>query len=179
MFQDDFAFPASGWERLQRPEGVMDFDAGGFRILVKSSDSNFWSTPHRSFEDVRLEVDAAKLAGPDENRIGLICRQSGAEYYFFMMTSDGYHGIGAMTGGQATLLSSSQMQYSDRILQGMAVNHLRADCSGDELAFYVNGFKLASVHDASFASGDVGVLAGTFREAGADIVFDNFVVLAP
>jgi hypothetical protein len=157
----------------------MDYDAGGFRILVQSSNFNFWSTPHRDFEDVRLEVDAAKLAGPDENRIGLLCRQSGAEYYFFMMSSDGYNGIGIMTGGQARLLSSSQMQQSDKILQGMAVNHLRADCTGNELVFYVNGFALASVHDPTLTSGDVGVLAGTFEVPGVDIVFDNFVVLAP
>jgi hypothetical protein len=35
------------------------------------------------------------------------------------------------------------------------------------------------VQDDTFASGDVGLLAGTYDEIGTDIHFDNFVVRAP
>ena len=89
LFQDDFATQASGWDRLMTSEGTMDYDGGGYRLLVNSLNTNFWSTPHKNFADVRLEVDAGKLGGPDENRIGLICRYTGSDYYFFIVSSDG------------------------------------------------------------------------------------------
>jgi hypothetical protein len=179
LFQDDFSQPITGWDRFQANGGIMDYDGGGYRFLVNDLNTNFWSTPHKNFADVRLEVDTGKLAGPDENRIGLICRYSGDDYYFFLISSDGYYGIGIFKGGQATLLGQSEMQASTSINKGLAINHLRADCAGDKLALYVNGFETTSVQDTTLKSGDVGMLAGTFNQPGVDVVFDNFVVLKP
>lgn len=179
LFQDDFANPGSGWSRFSAAEGVMDYDSGSFRILVNALDTNFWSTPQKNFTDVRLEVDAGKLGGPDENRIGLICRSSGADYYFFIITSDGYYGVGLFSGGQAVLLGQNEMLASENINKGLAVNHLRADCTGDQLTFYVNGFQIAAVQDATLKSGDVGMLVGTFAKPGVDVILDNFVALKP
>jgi hypothetical protein len=179
LFKDDFSSPASGWDHTKYAQGIMDYDGGGYRILVNTLQANFWSTPHKDFSDVRMEVDAGKLAGPDENRIGLICRSNGKAYYFFIISSDGYYGLGIFTNGQAALLGQSEMQSSPKINTGMAINHLRADCNGDDLAFYVNGSKLADVHDPTLQHGDVGLLAGSFNQPGVDIVFDNFVVIKP
>jgi hypothetical protein len=179
LFKDDFSSPASGWDHTKYEEGMKDYDSGGYRILVNALQVNLWSTPHKDFSDVRIEVDAGKLAGPDENRIGLICRSNGSSYYFFIMSSDGYYGLGIFTGGQAALLGLSEMQSSDKIITGTAINHLRADCNGDDLAFYINGSKLADVHDPTLQHGDVGLLAGSFNQPGVDIVFDNFVAIKP
>ncbi|MDO8753277.1 MAG: hypothetical protein Q7J80_05225 [Anaerolineales bacterium] len=179
LFQDDFSRPVSGWDRMLADEGIMDYDAGGYRILVNSLQTNFWSTPHQKFSDVRMEVDTGKLAGPDENRVGLICRFNGRDYYFFIISSDGFFGLGLYSGGRAVLLNHNEMQSSSSIKQGLAVNHLRADCSGNTLTFYVNGLQIAQAQDSTLSEGDVGLLAGTFVTAGVDIVFDNFVVLQP
>jgi len=179
LFQDDFTRPISGWDRFKTTEGTMDYNASGYRILVDSLNTNFWSTPHKNFADVRMEVDAGKLGGPDENRIGLICRYTGDDYYFFLISSDGFYGIGIYKSGQAVLLGQSEMQANSNIKTGLAVNHLRADCAGDKFTFYVNGFQVASVQDATLKSGDVGLLAGTFAQPGVDVIFDNFVALKP
>lgn len=160
-------------------EGIMDYDAGGYRILVNSLQTNFWSTPRQNFSDVRIEVDTGKLAGPDENRIGLICRFNGSDYYFFIISSDGFYGMGVYSGGQAVLLGQGEMRSSSNINKGLAVNHLRADCAGNTLTFFANGFQLAQAQDSTLTVGDVGILAGTFGTPGVDIVFDNFVVLQP
>ncbi len=157
----------------------MDYDGGGYRILVNALQMNFWSTPHKSVADVRLEVDAGKLAGPDENRIGLICRSNGKDYYFFLISSDGYYGVGLFKDDQVSMLGQSEMLNSTNINMGLAINHLRADCVGDTLTFYVNGFEVAKVKDTSLTSGDFGILAGTFTTPGVDVVFDNFVALQP
>ena len=179
LFQDDFTRSISGWDRFMSAEGTMDYDAGGYRMLVNSPNTNFWSTPHKNFADVRMEVDAGKLGGPDENRIGLICRFTGNDYYFFLISSDGFYGVGIYKGGQAVLLGQSEMQVNSNIKTGLAVNHLRADCVGGTLTFYVNGFQVTSVQDATLKSGDIGMLAGTFAQPGVDVIFDNFVALKP
>jgi hypothetical protein len=179
LFKDDFSSPTSGWDRYKSAEGTMDYDGGAYRILVNALQVNFWSTPHKDFSDVRIEVDAGKIAGPDENRIGLICRYTGNQYYFFIISSDGYYGIGFFNNGQTALLGQSEMQSSDQIKTGTAINHLRADCNGDALTFYVNGSQLAQVNDPNLKHGDVGLLAGTFTQPGVDVIFDNFVVMKP
>ena len=179
VFKDDFSSSASGWDHLKYDGGIMDYYGGGYRILVNTLQANFWSTPHKDFSDVRIEVDAGKLGGPDENRIGLICRSDGKSYYFFIISSDGYFGIGIFKNGQAALLGQSEMQPSEKIKTGMAINHLRADCNGDELAFYINGSKLADIHDPTLQHGDIGLLAGSFNQPDVDIVFDNFAVIKP
>jgi hypothetical protein len=157
----------------------MDYDGGGYRMLVNSLQTNFWSTPDKNFSDVRIEVDSGKLGGPDENRIGLICRFNGSDYYFFLISSDGFYGIGVFFGGKGMLLGQSEMQANPNINVGLAVNHLRADCIGSTLTFYVNGFQVAQAQDTILSSGDIGLLAGTFSTPGVDVVFDNFVVLQP
>jgi hypothetical protein len=179
LFQDDFSSPANGWDRYKSAEGTMDYDDGAYRILVNALQVNFWSTPHKDFSDARIEVDAGKIAGPDENRIGLICRYANNQYYFFVISSDGYYGIGIFNNGQSALLGQTQMQSSDKIKTGTAINHLRADCNGDTLSLVVNGFLVAQVHDPNLKHGDVGLLAGTFAHPGVDVIFDNFVVMKP
>lgn len=179
LFFDDFSNPGSGWEHFASAEGTMDYDGNGYRFLVNGLQTNFWSTPGRSFGDVRLEVDVAKVGGPDENRIGLLCRFIENNYYFFMVSSDGYYTIGKYIGKSIIQLNQSQMQYSEAVHTGLAVNHLRADCIGSGLTFYINGIPVAQAQDADFPQGEVGLLAGTFSQPGVDVIFDNFVVVQP
>lgn len=179
LFQDDFSSNVTGWRRFTSTEGTMDYNAAGYRMLVNSLNTNFWATANQNFADVRIEADAGKLGGPDSNRVGLVCRFANDTYYFFMITSDGFYGIGIFAGGQGALLGQSELQTNENIKTGLAVNHLRADCAGTTLTFYVNGFEVASVQDSTLQAGDVGLLAGTFDQPGVDVIFDNFVVLKP
>ena len=156
----------------------MDYDGGGYRILVRQPKLNFWSMSERNYKDVRVEADVIKLHGPDENRMGLICRYQDGDYYFFIISNDGYYFIGKFIGGLTLPLGQSEMQASAAIQKG-TMNHLRADCIGNKLTFYVNFTEVASATDSDFASGDAGVLAGAFAEPGVDVLFDNFVVIQP
>src|SRR5687767_14249006 len=178
LFQDEFENNATGWDRVLNENGIMDYDQGSYRILVQQPTMNFWSTPEKNFRDVRVEADVMRLNGPDENRVGLICRYQAGDYYFFIISNDGFYAIGKFIGGNTILLGQSEMQSSDFILTN-SINHLRADCIGNTLTFFVNFNQVASVQDTDFPSGDVGLLAGSFAEAGVDVSFDNFVVMQP
>ena len=178
LYQEQFESNTTGWARIANDNGIMDYDGGGYRILVRQPKLNIWSTSEQDFSDVRVEADVIKLNGPDENRMGLICRYQGGDYYFFMISNDGYYVIGKFIGGMTLLLGQSEMQASEAIQTG-TMNHLRADCIGNKLTFYINFTEVASATDTDFPSGDVGVVAGAFSEPGVDVLFDNFVVLQP
>lgn len=178
LYQEQFENRATGWARIANDNGIMDYDGGGYRILVRQPQLNVWSTSEKNFGDVRVEADVIKLHGPDENRMGLICRYQGGDYYFFMISNDGYYVIGKFIGGLTVLLGQSEMQASDAVQTG-TMNHLRADCTGEKLTFYVNFTEVASVTDTDFRNGDVGLVAGAFSEPGVDVLFDNFVVIQP
>jgi hypothetical protein len=178
LFQDEFENNTTGWDRVSNDNGIMDYDQGGYRILVQQPTMNFWSTPEKNFRDVRVEADVIRLNGPNENRTGLICRYQNGDYYFFIISSDGFYAIGKFIGGNTILLGQNEMQSSEFIISN-SVNHLRADCIGNTLTFFVNFNQIASVQDTDFPSGDVGLLAGSFSESGVDVSFDHFVVMQP
>ncbi len=178
LYHEEFTDNTSGWDRIANDGGIMDYDSGGYRILVRQPKLNFWATPEKNFGDVRVEADVTKLNGPDENRAGLLCRYQNGDYYFFIISNDGFYAIGKFIGGQTLLLGQEQMQTSEFILPN-SMNHLRADCIGNTLTFYVNFGQVASIQDSDFQNGDVGVLAGSFTQPGVDVLFQNFVVIQP
>jgi hypothetical protein len=180
LFQDDFSDPSSGWDRVSEPEGITDYYEGVYRIFVNTINQDVLSNPGLSFSDVRIEVDTAKVGGSDDNDFGVVCRfQDLDNFYFFIISSDGYYGIGKVFEGQQSLIGSESMLPSEVIRQGDTTNHMRADCIGSRLSLYINDEFLAQYEDADLVSGDVGLIAGTIVSPGTDIHFDNFKVLKP
>jgi len=180
LFQDDFSDPSSGWDRITNEEGTTDYVNGEYRFLINATHVDYWTNPGLDFWDVVVEVDAVKAGGPDDNDFGVICRyQNTDNFYFFLISSDGFYAIAKMEAGESAFIEPDQMYSSDAILQGEAANHLRAECVGSRLALAVNGVLVAETEDDTFADGDVGLIAGAFDEPGVDIRFDNFVVKKP
>lgn len=181
LFQDDFSDSQSGWLTAANEVGLAEYTPDGlFHIRVDAPGYNFWSTPGLNVSSVIMEVDSIKLSGPEINRIGLICRyQNPQNYYFFIISTDGYYGVGKVKDGVSTLLAQTQMERNGAVLSGAAINRLRGECVGNTLIFYVNQKPLAIVDDPDFPSGDVGLVVGAFDAAGVDVYFDNFIITKP
>ena len=180
LYHDDFSDPSSGWRETVSSNGSLGYADGSYRMLVQSPGYDLWSVSGQTYRDVQIEADAARLAGPLNNRFGLICRfQDMNDFYVFFISSDGYYTIGKIKNGTASLLGQEMMAYSSFIQQGDAPNHLRFDCIGDTLKGSVNGQLLAITTDSDFSGGDAGLIAGAFDESGVEVSFDNFVVYKP
>jgi len=180
LFHDDFSDPASGWDRVNTDEGATDYADGKYRIFVDRPQYDYWANPGMSFGDVRIEVDATKVGGPDDNDFGLLCRyQDTRNFYAFLVGSDGYFAILKYVDGDSESLGTDGMAPTDAVFLGAATNHLRVDCIGQTLSLYVNGELVHRVVDGEYTSGDVGLIAGTFDEPGVDIHFDDFVIYEP
>jgi hypothetical protein len=180
LFQDDFSNAGSGWDRYADPTYTSDYIDGTYQIAIQSAQTQAWANPSLDLDNVRMEVDAATVAGPLDNAFGLICRyQDPDNYYFFLISGDGYAGIGLAKDGRRVMLTGDAMLPADAILQGYRTNHLRADCDGFHLTFYVNGVLVGEAQAAEWPSGDIGLLAATYSEPGIDIRFDNISLLRP
>jgi len=180
LFQDDFSDPSSGWDQTETVDGSIGYVDGQYRIFVDVPNTDIWGNPGLDFTDTVIEVEATKVGGSDDNDLGIICRyQDISNFYFMIISNDGFYAIGKTVNGFQELIGLENMEFSEHIKTGDTTNQMRADCIGSTLRLFVNGYELLTTTDDTFSSGDVGLLAGTFEIPGTDIRFDNFVVRAP
>lgn len=180
FFQDDFSDSGSGWQKANVDTGSAGYQDGGYHVSVEPDYQSLWATTGCDFTDVRVEVDAHKLSGVDDNEYGVLCRYKDVDnFYGASISSDGFYGFLKIENGDFSYIDMDAMLPTDIIDQGSAINHIRLDCVGSTLTLYVNGEMIASATDEAFASGDVGIYAGTFGTPNIDILFDNFVARLP
>jgi len=183
LFHDDFSDPNSGWEFYENENGSAGYENGGYRLRVLPTNWMIWDTLPDIFQnDVRIDVDATKMGGPDDNSLGVICRyQDNSNFYYLAISNDGYAAIYRYLQGEFTVISSEDGQWQKvvGIYPGSTPNHIRADCIGNALTLYVNGVQIATAIDDSFMGGQVSLAAGTFGTGGVDILFKNFYVYRP
>ena len=180
LFEDDFSDSSSGWDQFNQPEGITDYTNGIYRIFVNAAQVDYWANPGLNFTDIIVSVEATKVAGPDDNDFGVICRyKDQSNFYFFLASSDGFYAIGRMIEGSQELLGEEQLLPTDAIVQGNSTNTVEASCIGNQLTLTINGETITTVEDRSFTEGDVGLIAGTYDSLGTDIHFDNFKVMKP
>ena len=181
LFSDDFTDTSKKWEQVSETSRTTDYYNSAYRITINNFDSDTWANPKgESFTDTRIEVDATKNSGPDDNDFGVICRYTAVDkFYYGVISSDGFYAIMKMTSTGGAPIGSKNMAESDLITKGAATNHIRFDCVGSTLTLYVNGTQLGQQMDTEYSAGNVGLVAGTFSEVGTDILFDNFFVYKP
>ena len=181
VYYDDFSNSSSGWAQYEGSDGINDYSNDGYRILVNETEYFSWSIIDESFGDASIEVQVLGMGGPFDAEAGVVCRyQDDDNFYLTTITADGFYAIAEIVNGDFAVLSGGgEYIETGSINQGNASNALRVDCVGSSITLYVNGTLVDSVTDTSFISGDVGLVAGTFTEAGADISYDDFTVYNP
>lgn len=180
LLSDDFSNPNSGWDTWSSNGSLVAYQDGSLRIFINEPQFDYWSRPGKRFDDVRIAVEATRVAGPEDNDYGVLCRYKDQDnFYAFLVSSDQYAGIMKVKDGNYQLISGENLQFFDVINSGEKTNFLGADCTGSRLTFYVNGTRLLEANDTDFSAGEVGLIAGTYEIPGVDIRFDNFVVSRP
>jgi hypothetical protein len=180
LFFDDFSETKSGWDRFSGEIGITDYKAETYQIFVNEPNTDLFANPGQLFNDVVIEVDAARISGPSNNNFGVICRyRDEKNFYSAQISSDGYAGIFRMKDGVLKLLGNETMIPVPAILGGLSENRIRFECIGNSLALAVNGTPVDAREDKSFDKGDVGLIAGTYEESGTLVAFDDFRVTQP
>lgn len=177
LFEDDFSDPNSGWIVYHDDEFSADYQNGEFLIDVKPENSTNSGIYDQYFGDVVVSVDARIDMATGVGDYGIICRfQDNDNFYALEISEDGYFSIWMLQSGDFSYLY--EWEYFYTIPAGQTAN-ITAACVGDMLSLAVNNVLLVEVTDSSFASGDVGLVAGTFETGGISVAFDNIVVQSP
>jgi hypothetical protein len=176
-FADSFDDARNNWTLASNNQADILIEGGQLRIIVKQPDSLAWSiATGKTFDNLTLDVDAAPLAGPEDNDYGVIVRHVDDEnFYRFEISGDGYFNVQKRVKGKWEKLIADWTP-SESIHKGQAANHLRVVCAGSSLMFYVNQVQLIQIADNSFARGQVGLFVGTLAQPGAQVAFDNLSV---
>ena len=177
LYSDDFSDTNSGWSKKSSSpeEGDVGYKNGKYQILVLRDDSVVCTWVTRSFRDFIIEVEATQEKGPDNSDYGIILRRSDlGNYYRFKISGLGYYGFDKKQSKKWNEILP--WTRSAAIKAGRATNLIKVECEGDKFTFYVNGIKLRDCIDNSFASGDIGLIAGTHEDSGVQISFDNMKV---
>jgi hypothetical protein len=119
-------------------------------------------SPNGSYTDVDVSVDARLYGETDGRAVTVECRRQSDGSGGYRLTVEPSRGkflltrLGATTSGPL-----ADWTYNDSIAVQNATNRIELQCQGDTIQALVNGDSLASVKDATFASGGVGI--GTER----------------
>jgi len=179
VYADDFS-KDSGWVTEDNDSWSMGYTNGGYSINVKISNAPIWSVRNQEYSDVRLEVDAVQISGPENGYYGLVCRHlSGDNYYALVIGKDSYFGIGLVENGDKIRWLQEGIAPAGLFTPDEGATRIRADCVGNTLSLYANGQKLAEVLDDTFDAGDTGLLAATRKESGVAVLFDNYDIYIP
>ncbi len=153
LFSDDFSDARSGWDRLQASSGMSDYKKDTYQIQVNEPNVDLFANPKLSLKDVIVEVSATRIAGPDQNNYGVICRyRDEKNFYAAQISSSGYAGIFRMKNGQYKLLGLKEMLPVPAILGGNATNRIRFECVGSTLLLIVNDAPVDFREDGSLKS---------------------------
>ena len=147
---------------------------GVYRMYLNSANWMVWAESSMITNgNIIMELDTELVSGSVENNQGMICRYSD-DNNFYMLTigNDGWVEIMKIFQGVQTSLFG---EFTDGLVDPVR-NHLQGFCIGDRLVLYVNGKLGADVRDSDLASGDAGLIIGSYDNPQVTVNFDNFLV---
>ena len=142
LFSDDFSTNDNGWKTWNQDNAYVNIEGGGLYFKkINEPEYDYWSKPgYKKFENLVIQTDAIKVGGPNNNSYGVICRMlDEANFYAFLISSDGYAGILRVKEGVYELLNNDSMEFFAEIAQGDALNQITATCSDTQLSLAING----------------------------------------
>jgi hypothetical protein len=178
LFSDDFSSPASGWSRTIPGNPVQtEYRDGQYVVSMDNSASAYGVASGfapTEFDDVRIEIEAKRVAAEERGPVGVSCRGSNAGRYFADI--DGATVRIGIYAKEQEILSETN---NPGLWKSGEVNQLRLDCVGNQLTFHINGSQVLAATDARLPIGKVGLQAGGAGEGKVEVLFDNLVVKKP
>jgi S1-C subfamily serine protease len=177
IYQEDFSSASSGWNHIRDEAAMVGYKNGEYEIQINWEGFYFWGNPDENFGDIVLTVDSRIITPVDNGDFGVICRaKDEGNFYAMTMMADGWFSIWKLEDYSIEWLWD--WDYTREITQDGAFT-ITAACISSELTLAIDDIPVAQVTDYSFTNGDIGLIAGTYDEAGFTVAFDNLVVMHP
>jgi hypothetical protein len=127
------------------------------------------------YSNAAIQVDVTLITAADA---GLIFRANASQnqFYDFEVTNQGEFYLRYFTNNKPTFLIQKT---ASNVIQGVSSkNTLLVIANGDDFQLFINGTLVGEIHDGTFASGQVGVAAGTLSASSGNANFANLRVFA-
>lgn len=181
LLSDDFS--STQWGTLTDADSAVEYANGALQMIVYKKNYFVWSTPNdQDYQNIHMEVTAINNGTDSTTAFGLMCNQQpGADssFYYLAVTPAGQYAIAKATQGESDvfLTNNDQWASSDLIAKDAASYRVGADCGNGTLTLYVDGQQIASISDASYASGGVAIYTWSGEEATTtNVSFDDFLM---
>jgi TRAP-type C4-dicarboxylate transport system substrate-binding protein/tRNA A-37 threonylcarbamoyl transferase component Bud32 len=175
FYEDDFSDPESGWTKSLNESGEWSYQDGEYHMTGKKYEWWMWDAQQNAgrFTDFEMEVDARMLSGHEESGYGMIFRYiDSGNFYLFAVNVNGNYTIRGYRDKTWFHIKQGKSGFID---PDDSTNHLKVVCKGSQIEAYVNGYLLATVKDATFTDGFIG-LTTYGHEPGTHVAFDNIRV---
>jgi len=177
IFEDDFSKTNSGWPSKQTETGSKGYQNGYYTISVTKPNYLQWSSLDYNYDNLVMSVDADVLEAAGDADFGFICGASDTEHFWALeISEDGYYSIWRQNGDEYSALVD--WTYADQVAAGGPFR-LDGYCGTQGLGLAVNGTLLGEVVDPSFKPAPLGLIVGTYTQAGITIGFDNYQLTQP
>jgi len=176
LWADNFTDANAGYLPLTSPTAteVLGYVGGEYQIEKVSGPTSLVASVDLpgSYTDASLALDVRLAGGSPAATIWMGCRSSAgtSEYQLGIRPDAGAAVLNRVDAGKPTSLAE---QRSDAIRRGPATNHVELSCSGTVISATVNGVRLFSIQDATYASGTMWL---GVSDTGADARVANLVV---
>ena len=180
LLKDNFTKPTSGWGKVQNSDYTLEYKNGKYHILINKQKGGQVVWIGDKYTNMSIEVDAQQTAGPGDSEIGVACRPTDSGgFYSFQFNKNGEYGIYKSTNWSSDPLVTGSLD--PKTISTNAVMHIEGICNGSTLTLLLNGKALLQTQDSDYTKGGVGmvVTAGDSGDAGADVLFSNFVSKGP
>ncbi len=184
----DFATWFSGTESAPFPfRSGLDPVSGEYRLALTDARRGYVyyrpSPDGRTFGDFQLDIEARRVAGPDNGIYGVVFRIqppiAGAatfERYNFTVTPEGFYSLNLIKAdGTATIIAPRAA--SPAIRKGEATNRLTVIAMGTQITLAINGETIGTFTGTVTGPGGIGVYVGnppnSAVPAGMEAGFSN------
>ena len=183
IFRDEFVLGETGSWLLENDEsGATTIVPEQLLIEINNPQLVQYATlTEPALTDFSLEVDGRILSGSPQSSYGVLFRmQNPQQFYRFEITGDGTYILERHDAGGSRALFMGDWRDAASINQGLnVVNRLGIVAEGPNISLLVNDVILEQITDDAYASGYIGLDAGTFDIAPVQVAFDNLVIFPP
>ena len=186
---DDFSDQNSGWEYGKGDVSDIEYANGEYSHVVFQTGWFVWGNPPKAnYSNISTQVNARLVKSNYKDILfGVMCDfQDNQHYYYAGIAADGYYGIAKRSGNNDTILTGNgKLALSTQMAQGSSWYRLNFDCASDgQITLYVDGQQIATVKDAEFTTGNIGLFTNVYapatgnvnQPANVEVHFDDLTV---
>lgn len=177
LLVDEFSADQGDWTTGDDEVSTIAYRDGALDFVMKTEQFLTWSNlASERFEDVRITVDVLDRSDTDQVGYAVICNyRDSANFYYAAISKDGFYIISKFDDDEETVLSSPEGEWieSRAINAGQSQYTLAVACAHGQISLTVDGVEVATVEDATFARGEIGLMGISFKEIDLEFGFDN------